>query len=73
MIVEVKVRQSIEVEVSVEDIVYAINEMPIHRKLNEVAGFINRIDTEDLSLLKPEHVEMIKGWLKRQTERFEAI
>lgn len=61
--VSVRVKQSFDVDVELDDIIQVIQEMPLAQRLNVIASLINDIDTES-DHIDPEQTELIIDWLQ---------
>lgn len=72
MIVEVKIKQTVDVDINIKDIVDEINELPILDRINQVGHLINAINSDDIISMADAHKAMIKDWLERQLKRFES-
>jgi len=65
----------VEVSVDIEDIVNALLESPDHMRhvdqgLNNIYRFLSAISNEMIAEMKPEKKEIIRNYLKEQSERF---
>lgn len=66
---EIKVRQTIDYDVPIVDIIHSVNELDILKKWNCVASLLNSIDPKT-DLLMREHKEIILNWLNKQIVKF---
>ncbi len=66
--VEVKINQTVDVGVPVDDVIEAMNQFPMSRRWNFIAQIINQVEI-DLSDTTDEQKAIIKKWLESRLEK----
>lgn len=69
--VRAEVNKTIEVDVSIEDVIEGINGLRIESRWNYIAKLLNGISTEDMSFLDESTKEVVVTYLKRKLSKFE--
>ena len=70
ILVEVSINEKIESMVHVQDIVSAINKIPIIERYNAIAKILTGLKDDDLQELSTEHYQLIKDFVQKQHKRF---
>ena len=70
--VKLRVSQTVDVPIHVEEIIVAINELPITRRWNVIAAMLNYVDTNEEELTASQK-DITINWLKNKLEKFQNI
>lgn len=60
----------IEVNISIEDVINEINEMPITSRMSFITNILNGINTVDIQIMSDRNKETIKKYLQLQLKRY---
>lgn len=76
--IEVDINEKVDVNIHVNDILYAVNRLPLVKKWNLVGGLITHLKlskkdedgdpVEPEDILNPEQVQLIKTYLEKQLD-----
>ncbi len=67
--VEIEINEKINHHIDVRDVMYALNQLELPQKWNQMATMLNHIDLET-DTLTDDQKELINNWLKKQLVKF---
>lgn len=73
MKVVTRINQDVEVEIDIDDVIGAINELDIKKRYNYIAQLFNGIDLGDKLALTSEQVSLIANYLKTELSVLENL
>ncbi len=65
----IRIDRAVDLKVDEEDVVEAINGLPILKRWNVVARLLNELET-DTGALNKEQLDIIRGFLERKLDEF---
>jgi len=68
--VQAKLNHEVSVDIHMDDIVEAIDSLPISRRYNYIGMLLNDINLDDIEKLSSAQKKMIKQYLEKQLKRF---
>jgi len=70
---DVDISRKIDVNVHLDDVLEAINELEIKYRYNYVAKIINGVSTDDISNLDESQIELVTKYLRKELNKFEKL
>jgi len=70
---DVDISRKIDVNVHLDDVLEAINELEIKYRYNYVAKIINGVSTDDISNLDESQIELVAKYLRKELNKFEKL
>ena len=69
----VDISRKIDVNVHLDDLLDAINELEIKYRYNYIAKIINGVSTNDISNLEERQVKLVTKYLRKELNKFEKL
>ena len=71
--VDIRVNQTVNIDIEIDTVIEAINEEPITTRLNTIASLINGIDTNEFESLNQEKQNIVINYFEKKLTEFKAI